>query len=81
MVLTEWVAAPIPSPASILSVSSQQAVRQACQAVCKALMAYATILVVLARVAAGKKYLNKQVLVQLRGMHLVIGATLKSEYG
>ena len=69
------------SPASLLSVFNQQAMCQACQAVCKALMAYTTILVALASVAASKKCSTEQAVVQLRGMHLMIGVTLKSEYG
>ena len=72
----------IPSPASLLSVDSQQVVCQAYQAVCKALIPYTSILVVLASVAASKKYSKEQVVVQLGVMHLMIEVTpLKSEYG
>ena len=44
-------------------------------------MAYTTILVVLASVTASKKCSIDQVVVQLRGMRLMIGATLKSDSG
>ena len=50
-------------------------------AVCKALVTYTLILVVLASVAASKTCSREQVGVQLRDMYLMIGATLKSEYG
>ena len=50
-------------------------------AVFKALVTYTMILVVLASVTASKKCPRGQVVVQLRGMYLMIGATLKSEYG
>ena len=47
----------------------------------KVLIAYTMILVVLASVAASKQCSRELVVVQLRGMYLMIGATLKSEYG
>ena len=68
-------------PSQLVGLYTQQVVCQACQAVCKALMAYTTILVVPASVAGSKKCLREQIVVQLRGMYLMIGATPKSEYG
>ena len=49
--------------------------------VCKTLVTYTLILVVLASVVASKKCSREQVVIQLRGMYLMIDATLQSEYG
>ena len=54
---------------------------QASLAVCKALVNHTLTLVVLASEAASKKCPREEVAVQLRGMYLMIGAALKSEYG
>ena len=60
---TECMVGSIPPPASVLSVYSQQALCQTCQAVFKALMPYTSILMVLGSVVASKKVSKEQVIV------------------